>query len=292
MGAKKYNHFDGDLYITRMGSFSKKEIEEYYKTHNRNETANYFGVNDRYMKLLLKVMGIIKSKEDVKSQIESGFLKRYDVKRPFCSKEIQDKIKENNKNKYGVENNFQREDIKEKIKKTCLEKYGAEYYSQSLDYHNKVNYDSMVKKNKETQFNKYGCWYNQTLMAAKTRNHFYSYDNEKFDSLPELALWVYAKDHNEEIEREPVRLEYKIDNKIYYYLPDFRYNGELIEIKGDHFFDNEGKLICPYGNNRDNIELNKKLLAKQKCMIDNNVKIFKKLEYQKYVDYYLNKIKE
>lgn len=31
----------------------------------------------------------------------------------------------------------------------------------------------------------------------------YNYEGQMFDSSWELALWIYAKDHNEEIERDP-----------------------------------------------------------------------------------------
>jgi hypothetical protein len=52
------------------------------------------------------------------------------------------------------------------------------------------------------------------------------------------------------------------------YEPDFLINGQLIEIKGDHFFNEKGELINPYNN--------KLMIEKQNCMIKNNVKILKK----------------
>jgi hypothetical protein len=40
-------------------------------------------------------------------------------------------------------------------------------------------------------------------------------------------------------------LTYEFDGKTWTYFPDFKVNGQYIEIKGDHFFKN-GKMICPY----------------------------------------------
>jgi hypothetical protein len=68
----------------------------------------------------------------------------------------------------------------------------------------------------------------------------YYYDNYYFDSLPELALYLYAKANNEEITRLPCKFSYKVEGKKYNYHPDFKYKGKLIEIKGDQFLAEDG----------------------------------------------------
>ena len=65
---------------------------------------------------------------------EQSSLKKWGVKNPMQSKEIQDKIKQTNLKKYGVEYAIQNEDVKRKSKETCLEKYGVEYISQSKEF--------------------------------------------------------------------------------------------------------------------------------------------------------------
>lgn len=68
-------------------------------------------------------------------------------------------------------------------------------------------------------------------------------------------------------------------NKQRIYQPDFIIDNELVEIKGDQFFNEKGQLYNPY----------KKILEleKQQCMKDNNVKILRGkdiYEYKKVLD--------
>lgn len=99
-------------------------------------------------------------------------------------------------------------------------------------------------------------------------NRFYKYDEVLFDSSWELALWIYARDHNEEIEREPCCFEYEYNGKVHKYFPDFRYKGKLIEIKPKAAFNEKGELI----NFWDKTLLGSlKMKIKQKTALDNNV---------------------
>ena len=91
----------------------------------------------------------------------------------------------------------------------------------------------MVKKFKKDELpqyikhliKKYGCWVTATPEVVKEKRKRYVYQEIYFDSSWELALYIYAIDHNEEIVREPLRFEYYYDNKVFYYYPDFLYNG-------------------------------------------------------------------
>lgn len=65
-----------------------------------------------------------------------------------------------------------------------------------------------------------------------------------------------------------------MQNKEHYYFPDFKINDELIEIKGDHFFDKNGNFRCPFNILNENIQNEYK--AKYQCMLDNNIKILRK----------------
>ena len=130
----------------------------------------------------------------------------------------------------------------EKAKQTCREKYGTDYWQCSKVY--KTGLRERISK------------------ACKK----YRYDNITFDSSWELALWIYAKDHSEEIEREPCQFEYEYNGAMHTYIPDFRYKGKLLEIKGDHYKDDKTKA--------------KLLVAK-----DNDIQVLYQKDVQPYLDY-------
>lgn len=53
----------------------------------------------------------------------------------------------------------------------------------------------------------------------------------------ELYKIIYHEDHNDQFEYQPnIKFEYQYDGKTFVYEPDFIVNGEIQEIKGDHFF--------------------------------------------------------
>lgn len=199
-------------------------------------------------------------------------LAKYGTTAASQSIQVKEKIKQTCLATYGVENPFMAENIKEKIKNTCLSKYGNEYYTKTQDY-----IDKTIMRCQE----KYGTnYYCQSLEYAKTAHKKYNYNNLTFDSSWELALWIYAKDHDEQIERCPVKLSYTIDDTVYYCVPDFNYKGQLIEIKGSQFIDKNNNFVCPYDTN-----LNARFIAKQKCLLANGVSIFKKQDIQFALDY-------
>lgn len=133
-------------------------------------------------------------------------------------------------------------EIKEKAKQTCRERYGAEYWQCSEVF--KTGLRERISK------------------ACKK----YRYGNITFDSSWELALWIYAKDCNEEIEREPCYFEYEYNGATHTYIPDFRYKGKLLEIKGDHYKDDKTKA--------------KLLVAKE-----NDIQVLYQKDVQPYLDY-------
>lgn len=133
---------------------------------------------------------------------------------------------------------------------TMVDKYGVEHFSQTSDF-------ALVRKAK------------------------YEFKNERFDSLPELALYLYAKDHGEPITRLPKYFEYKYGGKMCRYFPDFEYNGKLIEIKGDQFFDADGRMINPFDRSKDAL-----FEAKHQCGLRNGVEFWTSTKYKVYLDYF------
>ena len=191
--------------------------------------------------------------EEYKQKTAKTNLKKYGTKSPMQVKAIKQKAIDTCRGRYGVDNPMQNSEITAKAKQTCLARYGVEHFSQTKDMH-------YLRKN---------CYYIDDLV---------------FDSLPELAVYIYAIDHNKSIKRNTVRLPYNYNNKTHYYFPDFEYEGNLLEIKGDHFFNEKGILCNPFDKTLDSF-----CAAKYKCMIDNNVVIWRSKDYQFAVDYFNSK---
>lgn len=118
----------------------------------------------------------------------------------------------------------------------------------------------------------------------------YLYNGIYFHSQPELALYIYLVDHNIPFKYHvSTYFTYEYDGKLHKYYPDFIIDGKIVEIKGDQFFDKNGKMKAPfrsqYKSEEQYIYACKNYEAKQKCMQENNVIIFRNNDYQKYLDY-------
>jgi hypothetical protein len=102
------------------------------------------------------------------------------------------------------------------------------------------------------------------------------YDGLKFDSKDEILVYQYCKRNNIEIEQNPVVLSY-FDRfgKRHKYIPDFKINGQLYEVKGNQYI-KDGQLFFPYRKSISDEKL--KIFeardeGKTRCMINNNVKV-------------------
>lgn len=116
----------------------------------------------------------------------------------------------------------------------------------------------------------------------------YLFNGEYFDSIPELAYYVYCTDNKKNVVYHPKdKLINYLDRngKIHTYCPDF-YNVDedrLYEVKGSQFYENHdynGKPINPYNRSKDYI-----VEAKFECMKMNNVYIVTDFEYKDYISY-------
>lgn len=115
-------------------------------------------------------------------------------------------------------------------------------------------------------------------MAQNHRSRF-EFGSNRFDSSWELAVWIWSKDHNKEIIRQPVTLNYEYNGQSFTYYPDFSIDGQLVELKGPQFFDGS-KMVNPYDRTQDD-----KYEAKHQCALDNNVQIWSSQEIQPILDY-------
>ena len=181
--------------------------------------------------------------DSVKQRIKNTNLERYGVTSVLADKE---KMKTAIIEKYGVENVFQSEEIKEKIKQSMVANYGVEHFFQS------------------------------ELNMCKSVFRKYVFNNEYFDSLPELAVWLYMVDHNIDIRRNTSSFSYSFDGCDHVCFPDFVINGQLVEIKGDHLFK---KMLIE--NTIEN--------AKYHCLLENKVEVWTSSTYNKYLNWFNKK---
>ena len=129
------------------------------------------------------------------------------------------KTKATNLERYGYEYFIQSPKGKEKRKQTCQAEYGTDYYFQT-------------EKFRETLKQRYGAYH-----CSRKR---YKYNDETFDSFPELCFYVYNIVNNKEIIREPCKLVFTFEGKECNYIPDFQVDNQLIEIKGPQFIKEDG----------------------------------------------------
>lgn len=191
---------------------------------------------------------------ELKEKVQKTNLELYGGISPMCSKEIQNKSKNNYiQNNGGI--GFASELVKSTFKKNYKEKFGVEWSSQN----------PLVRQKQATK---------------------YKYENINFDSKPEIAYYIWLKDHNIDFEYQPnVKFEYLYENKLHYYMPDFKVENEYIEIKGLQFFKNydiNETMINPFDRTQDD-----KYEEKHQCMIKNNVKII--TNFDTFIKYIQNK---
>ena len=188
--------------------------------------------------------------------------------------------------KYGVTNPTYLSNHNLKTQQTCLKKYGVKNPSQNKEIRD---------KQKQTSLKKYGkTVFANTLKGQQSRRSRYFYDNQSFDSKPEICFYLYCKDFNLNIKRCSKAFEYKYNSKIYSYFPDFEIDGKFYEIKGDQFLTEDGKWQNPFNHTLDEL-----FEEKRQCALKNNVTILYEKDYQKYIDYikekygrnYLNQFK-
>ena len=204
---------------------------------------------------------------------------KHGVKYAQQSKEIKETTKNNNIVKYGVDHWSKSKDYKDrsseiisKIKNTNKIRYGTDSYSKT---------DEFIEKRIKTSMEKYGVPYYQQSSIYKNSFNTYIYYGSSFDSIPEFAVYLYCTYFGIPIIRNYITGFDYIDNKgnIHKVFPDFIINGKLIEIKGAHFFKEDGTMYLPYRKPEWNDEEYKYMCdlyeRKRQCLINNGVLIYK-----------------
>lgn len=269
-------------------SLHSEKVKNYLAELNKNKSLkSLYGTTDLY--------SISELRDNFIQKIKQTKRERYGDENFNNANKIHATVKD----RYNCDNVFQLKKIKDKSRNTCQKKYNCNYYAQTVEsrikhkeYWQAISADektAIYKKMKDTRLKKYGVkYYAQTIDFHKQSQHKYFYNNEVFDSLPELAVYLYAIDHKINIKREPLRIKYIFNGEDHYYFPDFLYDNQLIEIKGEQFFDKEtDKMICPFDRTLDAL-----FEAKHQCRLQNNINIWRQPDYQFAIDYFNSKYKK
>lgn len=212
--------------------------------------------------------------------------KKYGNRFPQKTQAVKDKCKKQNQEKYGKDWFVQTDEFREKSRETCLEHSNGKYehsgqYPEAIAKRvEKFDADKWREHYKATSLERYGVTSPMKIPEIRKKcQHKYLFDGVNFDSMPEIAYYIYLRDHNIEFEYQPNKpIFYFVNGKMHAYHPDFLVEGRLVEIKGKQYFKN-GKLIDPYTKNNERAE------AKYQCMLENDVKLIIGDDYQQYLDY-------
>lgn len=233
--------------------------------------------------------------KSVREKAEATQLKLHGAKNPFnknsdCYKHKFDKVSK----QYGktIINSSQIPGVAQQVKQTKLERYGKNGFDiEKLKTTNREKYgvdftfsaEIVKNKIKKTMFNKYGVdnpWKSHDVQKRIKKR--YTYNNTSFDSMPEIACYIYLTEHNISFIYQPTcPITYIINGKKYTTWPDFLVNDELWEIKGKQFIDKQtGKWKCPFDRSLDEI-----YEAKHQALLQAHVKIIYEDSYNQYIDY-------
>lgn len=271
--------------LQKYGATSALGVDEFREKGYETNLAKY---GDRHPQ----------STQVFKDKVKNTCISRYGVCAPSQSPEIYAKQVELMRQRYGVDNVNKLETCKQKIKQTKKLRYGDENYCNAekvkatkLAKYGDASYNN-IEKMKATQIAKYGgIGFASTELAQKVRDKIYElygvdhpmhshdlfcktkfkyeYNGILFDSKPEIALYKSLTESHTEFTYQPdISFPYVYDGKTHYYHPDFLIGDEIIELKGSHFFDDDGRMINPYDRSLDGLAE-----AKHQCMITNGVKI-------------------
>ena len=251
-------------------------------------------------------------------------LDRYGVKHYSMTSKYKIQYRQTCLDHFGTTSNLACESQKALIRQTNLKTYGVECLLQSEKFHQDSklakkqkygdeNFNNRPKFN-QTCIDRYGVPFPQTLQEFKDKtritvndlygvdfplqNHEifvksrskYSYIDIHFDSAPEVALYIWLRDHQIQFEYQPdISFEYEFNGRKFRYFPDFKIGSQLVEIKGDHFFSEDGKMICPYRKKSWSDEKYQeecaKYEAKHQCMLANGIQIWTSKKYDFYLQY-------
>lgn len=238
------------------------------------------------------------SDDDFWGGVRGTCKERLGVENPFQSESVKERIKERHMEKLGVEYPMQSEAVKVKSRESCIANLGVENPSQS---------EEVQEKKEETAFKNYGVKHplQSAVVQERMRNtciERWGYDNFSksplfalyhrsrilhdgiwFDSHWEVKVYDFLVEHGIPFDYQIEPIPYEYDGVMHCYFPDFRVNGRIYEVKGDHFFrmnesTGQEEMFCPFRYDWSDEYYEWKCgqyEAKHQCMLRNNVVILR-----------------
>ena len=231
---------------------------------------------------------------------KSSFMEDYGVDNNMKSDKGKKEYRDAVEMKYGkgITNVWQTDIAKKQIKKTKLNKHGDENWNnplksaQTFKSKPKQFKDDVALRRKKTCIKHFGVEFpSQSPMIMRKilsnrRNRCYTIDGHSFDSFPEFCFYVCCRDFGIEVQCHPLdkAIEYfDAKGKKHIYYPDFYLPkaNQVVEVKGDHFFESKdpSKSMVDLFNEDDG---SRKAESKQKAMADNNVLVITSRRYMLY----------
>ena len=207
--------------------------------------------------------------EKIKIKKENTSFKNNGVKYYLQSNEGQQKFKNGCLNNFGKDNPSKDKNIQNKKCETSLKNWNVKYPIQ-----NKI----IQAKIEETNVKKYGVRnvsQNPEIHKKQMFGKYNAPNGKKYDSSWEYKFEQYLIEHKIDYiyQSNETFTWYDVNGKSHEYIPDFYLpkTGEIIEIKGDYFFDENGKFFDPYDKTEEGY---KNAELKWKCMLENKVKVY------------------
>lgn len=258
--------------------YQNKITEKSISTRKANNGEDYTG-RKKCKQTMLDKYGVENAYQlqSVKDKIKADNLKEYGVEYYSSTQECRDKVAATNLERYNATTYLASDQFKEKQKAHNLEEYGVEYTFQRQDVKDKIQ---------QTNIERYGFKYamQNNEVSRKTRQK-YLYNGIHFDSGLELAYYIWLTDRGLKFKyNSSYGIPYVFNGKTHVYMRDFEiFNDDgtttSIELKGAHFFDDNGKMICPYRNadwtDKQYSEICALYEAKHQCMLDNDIVILR-----------------
>lgn len=292
--------------------------EKFYNLINSNKELNSLYKQYPDERVFVYCMKYDLMPEDIpRCPICNDFCKLNDVGSKYfrrtCGKiECQNAIKKNQSLAiYGTSNVSQSGIIKDRKSQTCFEHFGVPWHLQAdsvkdqIDKTNRLRNGDLYKekrinKTKATIKKKYGVSNISQAKGIQSKKSFrFWFQNIRFDSSYELCFFLYHIENNIPIERCSDQFPYYDSNNTeHWYHPDFKVNGEFVEVKGEHLLDKQGNLTSEiYSSSKESKDIN---FHKQKCMEKVGSRLISSEEiqkcfnfiYEKYGKKYINSFKK
>ena len=200
--------------IARYGAAVPRQVPELRAKIDKTMVERYGVVNPSHSKVIREKISKTNSSEEVKAKYKATSIAHFGTEYPAQNPDspnawgnIKDKFEATMVEQYGAKSPFMIDECKEKAKQTNLTRYGYEYVSQSPEVHRRQ-------------------WHN--------RKNIRGCDGTPLDSTWERIVYDFWKSLGLEVDRN-IPIEFEYQGKSHITFVDFRINGVLYEVKGNHF---------------------------------------------------------